>query len=386
LSCATLALATAIPAARAATSPLISAMNAFSASGLPPSELDPQLAAMEAHGVTMVRSDAAWATIEPAPPGPSGHVWQWASTDAWVTQLATYELTWEPIIDYSVWWAKSCWGFCAPNSDSTYAAFAQAVAARYGAGGTFWAQNPKLPYRPVQILEIWNEENVLTFHISPAVYGPLYAAARTAIHAVDPQAEVIVGGLADDSSTFDASQDYPRLYIDQMFTSDPALKGQVDGFALHPYGASATAVEQWAAHFRQGLVQLGEGSAPLYLTEFGWQTGSASAESWRAQQMRALALTLSRSNCGIAMLAPYDWINPLSLNESGDFGLVDRTAQDTNLRPAGTAWFNGLAQARTLPTLATCASQTASSTTSSSHTSHWAKHPRRRRRRHHRRG
>ena len=93
---------------------------------------------------------------------------------------------------------------------------------------------------------------------------------------------------------------------------------------------------------------------PIYLTEFGWQTGDSATEDWRAQQMSAVALTLSRSNCGIAMLAPYDWINPLTLNESGDFGLVDRTAQDTNLRPAGVAWFNGLAQAGQLRELALC--------------------------------
>jgi hypothetical protein len=357
LLCGVACLAATARGARAASSPpaqVISAVNAFSASQLPPAELDPQLAAMAAHGVTMVRSDAAWANIEPQPPGPDGDDWQWAATDAWVSQLATYRLTWEPIIDYAVGWAKDCSGFCAPTSDSTFATFAQAVASRYGPGGAFWAQNPQLPYVPVQIFEIWNEESVSTFWVSPAVYAPLYSAARSAIHAVDPQASVIVGGLADDSEGFNPDQDYPAQYVDQMFAADPSLKGQIDGFALHPYGATADDVEQWVVHFRQALVALGEGGVPIYITEFGWQTGDNATEDWRAQQMSAVALTLSRSNCGIAMLAPYDWINPLSLNESGDFGLVDRTAQNTNLRPAGVAWFNGLAQAARLSQLALC--------------------------------
>ena len=342
---------------------VISAVNGFSAWQLDPSQLDPQLAAMAAHGVGMVRSDAPWAVIEPQAPGAAGHAWQWATTDAWVAQLATYHLTWEPILDYSVWWAKTCPGFCAPTSNDTYAAFAQAVAARYGAGGSFWSENPQLPSEPVQIFEIWNEQNVSTFRIDPARYGPLYAAARAAIHAVDPQASAIVGGLADDSAAFYASQDYPQQYVDQMFAADPSLKGQVDGFALHPYGASAGDAVNWVIHFRQALTQLGERDAPIYVTEFGWQTGNSSAEGWRAQQMSGVALTLARSNCGVAMLAPYDWINPLSLNETGDFGLVDRTAQDTTLRPAGVAWFDGLARAGQLPRLELCPGQTPSGST-----------------------
>lgn len=351
---ASLCLSLTAAAAQAYAAPAISAVNGFSAMQLPLSQLNPQLGAMQAHGVRVVRSDAAWANIEPAPPGPTGHVYQWAATDTWVAALAAHHLAWEPVIDYSVWWAKTCPGFCAPSSDSTYATFAQAVAARYGAGGTFWAQNPQLPYYPAQIFEIWNEENVTTFRIEPTRYGSLYSAARAGIHAVDPQAMVIWGGLANDSGVFNPNQDGPQWYIDAAFAADPALKGQVDGFGLHPYGASAADVKGWTVAFRQALTAIGEGSAPIYVTEFGWQTGSPSAESWRAQQMNAVALSLSHSNCGIAMLAPYTWINPLSLNESGDFGLVDRTALDTTLRPAGTAWFYGLTQARKLPQLTLC--------------------------------
>lgn len=361
LACALAGLLSAAspPGAFAATPAVISAVNGFSAYGLPPSQLDPQLAAMKARGVTMVRSDAPWADVEPQPPGPSGPNWLWGSLDAWVSQLAANHLTWQPIIDYGVKWANpsTCTWWCAPVSNDTYATFAAAVAARYGAGGSFWTQNPQLPYEPAQIFEIWNEPNVSTFWVPPARFATLYTAAREAILAVDPQASVIVGGLADDSQSFDATEDYPAQYVISMFESDPGLRGQVDGFALHPYAATAGDAEKWTVDFRQALTQEGEGSAPIYLTEFGWTTGNASAESWRAQQMSALALTLSRSNCGIAMLAPYDWINPGSVNGSGDFGLVDPTTQDTNLRPAGAAWFNGLAAAAGMPQLALCAAQ-----------------------------
>lgn len=347
LACALVGLTAATGAAQAATPTVTSAVNGHSALQLPLSELNPQLGAMQSHGVTTVRGDAPWATIEPAPPGPLGHVWQWATTDAWVAALAAHHLTWQPVLDYSVWWAKTCSGFCAPTSDDTYAAFAQAVAARYGVGGSFWAQNPQLPYVPAKIFEIWNEENVSTYSIPATRYGSLYIAARTAIHGVDPTAAVIIGGLADDSQAFNASQDYPKWYINQLFTAYPSLVGQVDGFGLHPYGATASDVEQWTVDFRKALDAWGENSAPIYITEFGWTTGSTSRENWRANQMSSVALTLSHSNCGIAYMAPYTWINPSILNEGADFGFVAQSALSTTLRPAGTAWFNGLSQAAT---------------------------------------
>jgi hypothetical protein len=331
-------------------------MNGFTVFKLSPPQRNQQLAAMQADGVQVVRSDAPWAEIEPVPPGPTGHVWQFAGFDSWVSALATDHLTWEPIIDFSVWWAKTCPGFCAPTSDSTYAAFAQAVAARYGAGGSFWSANPQLPYYPVRVLEIWNEENNQTFWVPPARYATLYTAARGAIHAVDPSAGVIVGGLADDSQSFNASQDYPALYVHAMFAAQPTLRGNVDGFGLHPYGTVAQDDVKWTVHFRQVLDTLGESSAPIDITELGWTTGDATRETWRAWMMNTAGLTLARSDCGIRLLTPYDWINP-GTPASADFGFVDTSALDTTLRLAGTTWFKALGQAASMPELRVCAPQ-----------------------------
>lgn len=330
----------------------VSAMNGFSAEQLPQPQLNLQLATMEANGIRVVRSDAPWADIEPQPPGPDGPTWQFADTDAWVRALAAHHLAWEPIIDYSVWWAKNCPGFCVPSSNAAYATFAQAIAARYGVRGSFWSQNRGLPYYPAQIFEIWNEENTSMFWVDPAKYGPLYAAARAAIRSVDPQASVVVGGLADDSGTFNASQDYAAWYVLRMLVADPALKGSIDGFGLHPYGATALDVERWVSDFRYGLDVWGEGAAPIDITEVGWLTGDSSRELWRAAQMNAVAVTLSRSNCGIRLLAPYDWINPSS--QEGDFGFVDSTGVDAILRPVGIQWFLGLRHAASLPRVQLC--------------------------------
>ncbi len=331
----------------------VSAVNGFTMEQLPASQLNLQLSVAQAYGVTVVRADAPWADIEPSPPTSSGHSWQFGATDAWVTALAVHHLAWQPIIDYSVWWAKTCPGFCAPTTDASYATFAQAVAARYGVHGSFWASHPTLPYYPAQIFEIWNEEGDQEFWVPPARYATMYLAARQAIHVADPSGIVITGGLADDSGPFNRNTDYPAWYVQDMFAADPGLKGNIDGFGLHPYGSSAIAVMQWVEHFRSVLATLGEGSAPIYVTEVGWPTGTSVTESWRASQMAALASTLGRSNCGISLVAPYDWIDPGAPSD-GDFGLVDQSGSSPALRAAGSAWFGGLRQAASASPVALC--------------------------------
>ena len=62
-----------------------------------------------------------------------------------------------------------------------------------------------------------------------------------------------------------------------MFSADPGLRGNVDGFGLHPYGTSAADAVEWTVHFRHVLDALGEARAPIDVTEFGWPTGDGAA-------------------------------------------------------------------------------------------------------------
>jgi hypothetical protein len=361
----------------------VSGMNGWTVFTMSPVQRNQQLAAMAAQGVKVVRSDAPWAYIEPAPPGPTGPVYDWAGFDQWVTALADDQMTWEPLIDFSVWWAKTCSGDCPPTSDSTYATYAAAIAARYGPNGTFWSQNPNVPYFPVQMFELWDEENDPTFYVAPARFATLYTAAHNAIHAVDPTASVVLGGLADDSQSYNPSQDYPAVYVYQMFQADPALKGHVDAFGLHPYGTTGTDAIKWTIHFRQVLDQLGESAVPIDITELGWTSGDSDRETWRAWMMTTAASELSRSDCGIRLLAPYDWVNP-GADSSSDFGLVGSTGLTTTLRPAGTAWFKSLSQAAALPELNLCGPPPAPPKAHNHHKpkKHKRKHKRKPKRRH----
>lgn len=344
--CALLACAAAAalgwPAASgaAASTVPVSAMNGWSLHGLSSADLDAQLALMESEGVAEVRIDASWQSIQLAAPGSHGSGYSFGSEDAVVAALARHHIRWLPIIDYSAPWAASIPGDwrSPPASDAQYAAFAAAVAARYGPGGSFWAQNPQLPDEPVQTYEIWNEENATYYWDTgpdPAAYARLYVAARSAIRAVDPQAQVAIGGLTNPQQGMSA-----LAFLDGMFQAVPGLAGEVDAVAIHPYASTASGTVQFVVEVRDLLDSVGAGAAPIEATEFGWQTGSATVEATRAASMAAVAQALGNSNCGIGLLAPYDWMDP-SYISGGDWGL----AGSDGVRPAGTAWFSGLADA-----------------------------------------
>jgi hypothetical protein len=316
-------------------------MNGFTLWHLPSSEWGAQLARMESKGITVVRSDAPWAVTEPQPYGAAGQTFDFSTLDPWVLALAQHHLTWLPIIDDTPGWAKTCVGMCPPMNMDWLATFARAVAARYGSGGMFWARNPTLPYTPVQSYEIWNEENGRQFWStgpSAAQYAKMYADTRAGIKAVDPAAQVIVGGLGSGDA---------RYFVEGMLEADPSLHGNIDGFGLHPYETTAAGDVQDVVTFRKMLDRLGEGAAPIEITEFGWQTGASSQEASRASMIGWVAKDLAHSDCGIGLLAPYTWIDP---QDSPSFGLVD----DSGPLPSATAWFAGLHAAAATRETALC--------------------------------
>ena len=78
-----------------------------------------------------------------------------------------------------------------------WSAFLRDAADRYGPDGSFWRENPDLPYLPIRDWEIWNEENIVTFTApaSPASYAELLRISGRVLHGADPGSKVIVGGL-----------------------------------------------------------------------------------------------------------------------------------------------------------------------------------------------
>ncbi len=193
-----------------------------------------------------------------------------------------------------------------PRVPADYAAYAGAFAARYGPGGTFWRQHPGLASAPVHTYEIWNEPDNGEFWSpapDPARYADLYLAARAAIHASQPGAQVIVGGLTN-----------PGSFLPAMVAARPQLRGHIDGVGIHPYGRPLVVLSRIRAA-RATLVSLGMASVPLYATEFGWTTHPPGALDYAPAALRPGYIestlgALGHINCGLAAAVLYTWVTP----------------------------------------------------------------------------
>ncbi len=266
-----------------------------------------QLAAAEAHGVRLARSDALWAATEPVAPVSGVHSYHWEFNDRVASGLATHGMRWLAVLDFSPVWATADPRrlHAPPVTSGDYAAYAAAFARRYGRNGEFWRSHPKVPYRPVSTFEIWNEPDNPTFwdpRPDPAAYGELYLAARRAIHAVEPRAQVVVGGLVPNSG-----------FVTEMYRAHPELRGLVDGVALHPYGADPDRVFAHVRELRATLRALDQATVPILVTEYGWQTVAVKGLQFTAPANKPsfiarTADVLARSDCGIQAVILYSWV------------------------------------------------------------------------------
>ena len=281
----------------------------FNAPGYTAAQIDAQLAALAQTGATLARSDALWEAAEPGAPTGGAHHYDWSFADGIAGALAAHGLRWLPILDYSAPWAQSIPGqdHSPPASVAAYADYAAAFAARYGQGGSFWAAHPGLTPEPVDTYEIWNEPDNPGFWVprpDPARYATLYAGARAAINAVQPDAQVIVGGLTR-----------PRTFLPAMLAADPALREQLEGVAIHPYGRTPAQVAGSVRGARAELDALGLGTVELWVTEVGWTTSPAGALDYVAERLRPgyierTITELGHSDCGIAAVVLYTWVTP----------------------------------------------------------------------------
>jgi polysaccharide biosynthesis protein PslG len=241
---------------------------------------------MEKAGVRSVRLQLRWSSVEPfspylVPPA-------WSEFDSAVALSAEYGMRVFPFVWTTPPWvgpdlelepSTSRWAL------SAWASFLRRAVRRYGRHGSFWRHHPELPFLPIRLWEIWNEENIVTFgRTNPRLFARLLRVSGRAIHRADRSAKVIIGGF------FGRPLQIPPNVGSGEFLDGIYRAGHVkpffDGVGLHPYVARARAMRGQILNLRRIMRANHDGGTPLYLTELGW--GSDGFESrwergWRGQ-------------------------------------------------------------------------------------------------------
>jgi hypothetical protein len=265
---------------------------------------------MQANGVEAIRVVVYWSDLQPERDGPI----DFASTDRVFAMAAANHLNVLPVVIRAPAWDREDPGNLAspPRGDAAYTTFLQALVARYGPQGTFWAARPDLPRNPQRQWQIWNEPNIDTYWSSPRPFGPRYVkllkASYRALKAADPGSQVVLAGFANFS--WRALSDAYRA----------GARGWFDVAAVHPFSGRLANVLKIVRLNREVMARNGDRRKGLIISELTWPSakgktkntiGFETTEAGQASRLRNAyaALLRMRHSARIRQIFWYTWLS-----------------------------------------------------------------------------
>jgi hypothetical protein len=285
----------------------------------------------------------------------TGAYTRWALLDNLVLQAGARGITLLPIVMRMT----PSYEYRPPKSDAERAAlatFAGEAARRYGPNGTFWSdpasvwstQCAACVQRPIRAWEIWNEENAAPYWDvpNPAEYAAMLVAVRAGLRAADPEARIVLGGLADVQGDPARGESAPLTFLRGVIAA--AGPNSFDAVAMHAYHPDPAVAAQRVRAVAQTLKALGgqqRNGAPrhqVWLTEFGRSTaaGGAAAERMQAAWLGTFLNTvlLNREAWNLGPLVAYAMRDAPVPSESYHLLGLRRTNNDDTDAGAKPAW------------------------------------------------
>lgn len=273
-------------------------------------------------GIGGLRTMISWAAVER-----NRGTYDWSQTDGLIRETTIRGITpfvflygtplWAAQIDGRSCDADECVVYPPRTAETreAFRSFAAAAAARYGPDGAFWKAaiprdeygetpadpcdtNPELcvpeppvtppppiptpptlpteppcgcdePH-PIVVWQIWNEQNSSKY-FAPKVdvrrYAALLEAAAAGIRSVDPDAEIVLGGMWGPNSAGEVVMT-TRAYLSKLYALGAA--DDFDSIAIHPYANNADLSVAQLESAHRLAVKNGDAKAGLWVTEVGW--------------------------------------------------------------------------------------------------------------------
>ncbi|GAB4423547.1 MAG: hypothetical protein OHK0015_01290 [Chloroflexi bacterium OHK40] len=250
----------AAPAIPVAATPPDFGLNSHLATRYPdPSSMDVPAALVTELGVGWVREDFHWHRVQPRP-----DAWDWTFTDAAMRALLGRGVNVLGVLGPSVGWATPFGGdtpndvsYYAPDEDA-FVEYVRGVVTRYR--------------RYIHHWEVWNEpDHPIFWRPAPdaAAYTRVLIRSAQVIREIDPDAQVLIGGINPYDSTF---------------LRAVAENGGWDSFdilAIHPYVNPYAPEDGNLAAAADGIRALAQqyGEKPIWVTEVGWASGPSDRDA-----------------------------------------------------------------------------------------------------------
>ena len=243
---------------------------------------------MAAGGLRTLRVPFYWPHIEPKPPSEPAPVpglpaglpedqSRWGGTDEIVGRAARHGIRVLPFV-----YGTPNWVARNPERPPIDDAAARAawqdllgdLVRRYGPGGEFWdggsVLDPGLRELPIIEWQLWNEANSPVFwspRPSPSEYRELVALSGEAIHAADPSATVVLGGMFGAPTSGIPAEEFLA-----RFHRKGGAAGSFDAYSIHPYAPNLHGIAIQVRAMRRSIESGPMPDAPLWITEIGWPT------------------------------------------------------------------------------------------------------------------
>ncbi len=213
------------------------------------------LEAIREGGFVWVRQDFPWSEIEPAP-----GEYDWAAWDPVVADAVEHGLQLLPVLSSPPAWAGN------PPDPEAFARFAGAFANHYMAQLVYYQiwHNPNLG-------DAWSGE------ADPYAYAELLMRAAEAIRAADPDARIVLGGLAPNVEAGPVNYSEVR-FLELLYGAGAAP--YFDVVAVQPYGFDTGPDDRRVAPdrfnfsrallIRELLVEQGDADTAIWASDFGW--------------------------------------------------------------------------------------------------------------------
>ncbi len=241
-----------------------------------PDQVDPVASVLATNGFLMVRQPFSWAAIEP-----SRGEFVWEPYDRIVNALQTHSIQIVAVLAHSPDWARSPAGIgsvdAPPAVIEDYASFVQQVVARYKG--------------KVQYVQLWDLPNRADrwggVAATPVQYTDLLALGFNAARTGEAETKVVLAEFdpAGDGM-FGADLRFLRAIYDLGRSGFfDVVAARIDGGTASPYDRTVHQQREnlsRAVLFRELMVAKGDVEKPIWLTRYGWQTPSVSAEDQAA--------------------------------------------------------------------------------------------------------
>jgi hypothetical protein len=345
-----LALLVAAPAAEAAKRTVPRGWLGVIADGpltRPGAAMDGEWDLMAGSGAESVRTAFYWPSAQPS----AGAAPDLGHYDAVVLAAARRNLPVLPIVTGTPGWAGMTPGdeTSPPRDNRTYTDFLRTLVARYGPGGSLWAEHPEVGRHPIRDWQIWNEPNLTRYWTPPRGQGfarryvKLLRAAHRALRDADPGSRTVLAGLPNESWTA-LRAIYRR-----------GGRGAFDVVSLHPYTGKPRNVVKLAELARREMRRAHDARRPIWITELSWPAakgrtkntaGFETTDKGQAARLKQglKLLARSRKRLRIQRVYWYTWLSQEGSPNSFDYSGLRRIRGSKTVSVPALATFRAAAR------------------------------------------